>query len=90
MALTKTFTLTNNFGTESVLENVYVQITHLQGNKDLMQADANLFPTVDGEKGESIQTRRISFTPDLDGSNFIQQAYEYLKTLPEFADAVDC
>lgn len=26
----------------------------------------------------------------LDGTNPIKQAYEHLKTLPEFADAVDC
>jgi len=26
----------------------------------------------------------------LDGENPIQQAYEHLKTLPEFADAIDC
>ena len=26
----------------------------------------------------------------LDGPNPIKQAYEHLKTLPEFADAVDC
>ena len=27
---------------------------------------------------------------DMDGANPIAQAYEHLKTLPEFADAVDC
>lgn len=27
---------------------------------------------------------------DLGGANPIEQAYEYLKTLPEFADAIDC
>lgn len=27
---------------------------------------------------------------DINGSNPIAQAYAYLKTLPEFADAVDC
>lgn len=27
---------------------------------------------------------------DLNGPNPIEQAYEHLKTLPEFADAVDC
>lgn len=27
---------------------------------------------------------------DLDGDNPIKQAYEYLKTLPKFADATDC
>ena len=30
------------------------------------------------------------FPLDLNGPNPIKQAYEYLKTLPEFADAVDC
>lgn len=27
---------------------------------------------------------------DLNGTNPLAQAYEYLKTLPEFSDAVDC
>jgi hypothetical protein len=30
-----------------------------------------------------------SFDYDIEGENPIKQAYEYLKTLPEFADAVD-
>jgi len=29
-------------------------------------------------------------TYSLEGENPFKQAYEYLKTLPEFADAVDC
>jgi hypothetical protein len=28
--------------------------------------------------------------PSLDGDNSIRQAYLHLKTLPEFANAVDC
>jgi hypothetical protein len=32
----------------------------------------------------------LDFIPDMEGGNFIKQAYLYLKTLPEFADAVDC
>ena len=27
---------------------------------------------------------------DIEGANPFKQAYEFLKTLPEFADAVDC
>ena len=34
--------------------------------------------------------KTFEFVPDLDGPNFVKQAYEHLKTLPEFADAVDC
>jgi len=32
----------------------------------------------------------LSCAYDIDGANPIAQAYKYLKTLPEFADAVDC
>jgi hypothetical protein len=31
-----------------------------------------------------------NFVPSLEGANFIAQAYEYLKTLPEFKGATDC
>ena len=44
---------------------------------------------VDGN-GEIIRTDSYLFVPDLDGPNFIRQAYLHLKTLPEFANAVDC
>jgi hypothetical protein len=42
-------------------------------------------------KGVAI-TKFYTFTPSVESnsSNFIAQAYLYLKTLPEFADAVDC
>ncbi len=30
------------------------------------------------------------FAPELDRENFIKQAYEHLKTLPEFEGAEDC
>jgi hypothetical protein len=34
--------------------------------------------------------KQFVFAPNLDGPNFIKQAYEHLKTLPEFDGAVDC
>jgi hypothetical protein len=40
--------------------------------------------------GEQIQRVVSTFIPSLDESNFIRQAYQHLKTLPEFAGAVDC
>lgn len=40
--------------------------------------------------GEIIRTDSYLFVPDLNGLNFIRQAYLHLKTLPEFANAVDC
>ena len=46
----------------------------------------------DSSKEQVIEYKQYTFIPSVaDGSaNFIQQGYEYLKTLPEFADAVDC
>lgn len=39
-------------------------------------------PMVDG--------RPVECSYDLEGENPMEQAYAHLKTLPEFADAVDC
>lgn len=36
-----------------------------------------------------IKIASYSFVPNLDGPNFIKQAYGHLKTLPEFAGAAD-
>jgi hypothetical protein len=37
-----------------------------------------------------IDAWNIQFVPDLDGQNFIAQAYVHFKALPQFANAVDC
>ena len=38
----------------------------------------------------SFQSKAYACEYDIEGSNPIAQAYEYLKTLPEFAGATDC
>ena len=38
---------------------------------------------------DAIKVERFNFVPTMD-TNFIAQAYEHLKTLPEFAGARDC
>lgn len=44
-----------------------------------------------GSEGDLIFDQRTFEGPyDLDGSNPFEQAYDYLKNLPEFADATDC
>jgi hypothetical protein len=54
-----------------------------------------LFIYKDITKAELIVSRdkkpEYRFQPDLEsGDNYIKQAYEYLKTLPEFINAEDC
>ena len=40
-------------------------------------------------KENIIETKTYEFNPSLAGENFVKQAYEYLKTLEEFKNAVD-
>lgn len=88
MALTTTITKTQeHFTGELVCESAYCKVGGISGNKDSILFILN---TYNSQGGKVLFNSEYSFTPDLDDSNFIKQAYEYLKTLPEFANAVDC
>jgi len=82
MALKQTFTfagLTINDG--------YLRVTEVAGNKDRVAFSLS-YQVAQGE--DSIKTQSFDFAPDMSGGNFIEQAYQYLKTLPEFKSAQDC
>lgn len=81
MAITKTI----EFNGLTVPE-CYIRVAFVKGKKKL---DVGI-DLCANESSQPFSTRLISFEPSMDGSNFIQQAYTHLKTLPEFADAVDC
>jgi isoleucyl-tRNA synthetase len=96
MALTKTYrvagteTTTTEFGVVSTkavvvnLQNAYIKVDTVTGDKE------NVTATVFTKIGEIVKTKFYRFVPDMNGSNFIKQSYEHLKTLPEFSDASDC
>lgn len=86
MALTKLKTK-DIFGKTLEFQNSYIKISNISGNKNRMTLLVDVLSELDGEVIESVQ---YTFSVDLDGKNFIAQGYDYLKTLPEFADAVDC
>ena len=68
----------------NVQETTYIKVEKISGDKSLLNADVSW-------TGESVRGRRnYAFTPNLDGANFLIQAYEHLKTLPEFSGATDC
>ena len=68
----------------------YAMIKSVSGDKSKISIKVVFY--ADNSKEQIIEHQQYTFTPSVaDGSaNFIQQGYEYLKTLPEFADAVDC
>jgi len=86
MALSKTV-VKQAWGQDLSIPNVYIKVNQIKASKEL--AEATITYSVDGEVKE---TKGIVFNADVaDGSvNFIKQAYEHLKTLPEFSGATDC
>jgi hypothetical protein len=86
MALQKTHTV-NFHGKDVVFQNCYFKVSHLAGSKLGLAVSVDAMPSKDGS---TISRTEFRFTPSMGADNFIAQAYNYLKTLPEFAGATDC
>lgn len=80
-------TLINTGRTEALEVSEYVQVQDINGGK--LSVVARVF-FINEANGSLVREQFYTFTPVLDGPNFIVQAYAHLKTLPEFAGAVDC
>ena len=92
MALSKKFNQTVNVyaetemgrldaGEMNLTKDLYIKVVSVQGTKETVAANVTF--------SDTSKTSVYEFTPDLNGGNFIKQAYEHLKTLPEFSDAID-
>jgi hypothetical protein len=86
MALSTDLTL-SAFNQDVIIKNAYIKIDSIFGDKSTITLNVGIY-----QLPEKIELTRkgFSFTQDLDGKNVIAQGYEYLKTLPEFSDAIDC
>lgn len=72
---------------EIEIKDAYLKVSGFNGDKSTLQAVV----TVQAALGKPvIDSSQISIPYVLDGKNPIAQAYEYLKTLPDFAGATDC
>lgn len=87
MALSKSWKKeVNGFG-EVTLNNAYCKISSFNGSKEQII----FMVSIQNKESENIFDQQIyTFVPSMSDSNFIAQAYEYLKSLPEFANATDC
>lgn len=81
MALSKTFAHAG-----VTVDNGYLRVSNFSGSKDGILFVLSYKVTAEDV---ALTTKEFSFVPAMD-SNFIAQAYEHLKTLPEFSGAVDC
>ena len=87
MALKKTFTLMSNFDTEITFPDCYIRVTFLESTKLTSKVTYGIFKSAEEKL---LRKSEFIFTHNLDGKNFIAQAYDHMKTLPEFAGATDC
>lgn len=76
------------------LSNSYIRIDEQSGTKENINIRTRVYLSQEArEQGYRWVVERIyNFIPSVDdlAPNFIKQGYEYLKTLPEYADAIDC
>jgi hypothetical protein len=87
MALRKSFVATDNFNFEVNLENCYCKVFEIKGDKTSLNIVVYVF---NDDATKFLMEKRYVFSPNLSGQNFIAQAYEHLKILPEFAGATNC
>lgn len=89
MALSKSVFFTDISGVEREIAGAYIVVSEIRSSK--LQAIAQVY-TKTGKDGKVISDAEYAFVPDYtDGAkNVLSQAYEHLKTLPEFAGAADC
>lgn len=73
--------------TDTIVDGVYWQVKYINADKEKISA------TVVGslnDKQDELAYKNIQIPANLEGDNFIKQVYLHMKTLPEFADAIDC
>lgn len=77
-----------------VSDQAYIRVDTVSGNKDNIVADIKVYVSQQAseENIPFIDQKFIDFTPNVteDSLNYHRQAYEYMKTLPEYAEAADC
>ena len=84
-----------NIGTNSgvSINQSYARIDTTNGSKESQTVTVNYYVSKEAfEEGKDFLKQEVYTCPvsvELNSPNFIKQEYEYLKTLPEFAGAVD-
>lgn len=86
MALTQVKSI-SAYDTTIPFPEAYIRIDNIKTSKTELLLTV-LFLTAKDKTVFDCKNYTLPF--NLDGANVLIQGYEYLKTLPEFADAVDC
>jgi hypothetical protein len=92
MALEINDTYVDALGTERNLSSAYARVEYVASNKENAVAHVFFYGSEGAAKANrpNYKSQQYAFTPNMTASNFIEQAYTHLKTLPEFDGAVNC
>tara|TARA_R110002096_G_C14370952_1_gene704859 strand:+ start:524 stop:784 length:261 start_codon:yes stop_codon:yes gene_type:complete len=85
MAIKKSHEFDTDFGSVAVPE-CYIKVSMVEVNKVNGMANVSFY---DNPNGKLLETKIYPVPHDLNGSNALVQAYLHLKTMPEFAGAID-
>lgn len=88
MAIKKDTAFTAQGGFEVLVTDAYIKIANVVGDKNSVSASIHWLKN--SEVSDPFKVTTCQFKPSMSGMNFIAQAYNHLKTLPEFAGAIDC
>ena len=69
------------------INGCYIKVQNVSGDKNTISSTVIFSAT---SENQPFYMEYVEFTPNLEGGNFIKQAYDYLKSLPDFAGAIDC
>lgn len=67
--------------------DAYIKVGNINGTKNRFSFTVEVKAN---EEAPAVMEETYSMSPSMDGGNFVKQAYDYLKTLPEYAGAEDC
>ena len=88
MALKQTINLVDQFDESITFTDAYMRVDRIEGGKVEMMIYLGFYKNQDAKR--HLVCKTYKFQPKLDGVNFVAQAYEHLKTLPEFSGASNC
>jgi len=69
------------------ITDAYIKVGNINGTKNWFSFTVEIKGNAEAP---AVMEETHSFAPSMDGGNFVKQAYDYLKTLPEYAGAEDC
>lgn len=87
MALKGKIELDTNLGTKAVFNDAYVRVLDVSADKNTGVCNVGVYET---QGGRLLCSQRHPFQADMDGPNFIRQAYDQIKKQSAFAGMVDC